>query len=251
MLVFTFGSFRIQAATDNSITSNNKFTNLLITNEVDVDIFQITQIGPAISIVLDYSFNATSQLEINESLVVLVIFSITTQEDPFTVKASMLFFHAGENKSFLFWMFGDPFRQVQNWQPGIENVHFVADNDLLTLNFIEFLEISDPEIESTVLAKITSGTEVSAYTNDFRTVLEQFITDLPISYEFPFILSTTSEGTSGSSTTTTGETGTTTTKGDSSQTTESVAVDTPGLTIFSSIGIFLSLLITKKIRRKK
>ena len=235
ILVFTFGSFRIQAATDNSTTSNNMVTSLLITNEVDVDILQKTQIGPAISIVLDYSFNTTSQLDINESLVVLVIFSITTQEDPFTVQASMLFFHTVENQFFLFWMFGDPFRQAQNWQPGAENVHFRTDNDLLTLNFIEFLEISNPEIESTALAKITSGTEVSAYTNDFRVVLEQFMTDLPISYESPIIIPATSE------------TEATTSTKESSQT----RTGTSGFTILSIFGVFLSVLITKKIRQKK
>ncbi|MFX0124473.1 MAG: hypothetical protein ACFFAE_12595 [Candidatus Hodarchaeota archaeon] len=188
-------------------------------NEQPVDILQVTRIGSSISIVLDYDLNSTSQLDINESLAVMVVFS---QDESSTIEAAMLFFHTVEEEYFLFWMLGDPFTQAQNWQIGVENEHFQIEYELLTLNFIEFQGIKDPDMEIIVLAKINSVYEVSTYTNDFRPILIQFITDLPISYEFPSI-----------------ETKATSEKKSS-----------PGFTIHSTLGVILLTLITIRFRRK-
>jgi hypothetical protein len=119
-------------------------------------------------------------------------------------------------------MLGDPYTQAQNWQEGVENEHYLIDNELLTLNFIEFQGIKDPDIEIIVLANINSACEVSADTNDFRPTLNQFITNLPMSYEFPSI---------------------------EKQATEKKS--SPGFSILSTVGVFLSTLIVLRFRRKK
>lgn len=230
LLVLAIGTFPVLAFADTS-------------NEGSVEVHQVIQNGSGILIVLDYNLNSTSQLDINESLAVLVIFSDSTKEDTLPVQAAMLFFHINDNQFFLFWMLGDPFKQAQNWQKGTENEHFQTDGDQLTLIFIEFSDISNPEITMTVLAKISSCCEVNAYSNDFRVVLEQFIAELPKSYEFP-ITTTTSEVTSGPSTT--GETETTTSSEESSRT-DIVS----GFTILSIFGVLLSLFIIKSLTRKK
>jgi len=212
-------------------------------NEGSVEVHEVIRNGSGILIGLDYDLNSTSLLDTNESLAVLVIFSDSTKEDTHPVQAAMLFFHTDDNQFFLFWMLGDPFKQAQNWQKGTENEHFRIDGDQLTLIFIEFWDINNPEITMTVLAKISSCCQVEAYTNDFRIVLEQFIAELPILHEFP-MTTTTSEETSGPSTT--GETETSTSSEESSRT-DIVS----GFTILSIFGVLLSLFIIKSLTRKK
>lgn len=215
-------------------------------NEGGVEIHQVTQIGPSLLIVLDYDLNSTALLDTNESLAVLVIFSDSTEEGTLSVQAAMLFFHTDDNQFLLFWMLGDPYKQAQNWQKGTENEHFQTDGDQLTLIFIEFSAIQNPEIAISVYAKITSS-EINAYTNDFRIVLEQFIEELTISKDFPITTTqTTSEETSGPSTTEKTE-ATTSTK-DSSQRSADIA---SGFTILSILGVFLSAFIIKRQTLKK
>ncbi|UCG04572.1 MAG: hypothetical protein JSW11_11440 [Candidatus Heimdallarchaeota archaeon] len=201
-----------------------------IANQQTIDILQVTKIGSSVSIFLDFDLNSTSQLDSNKSLAVLVVF---TQDEPFVIEATMLFFHTVE-EDFLFWMLGDPYTQAQIWQLGVENEHFQTQNELLTLNFIEYLGITKPEINPFVIALIASG-EVNNQTNDFRPILEQFVMFLPIHYEFPSIEQPgTTEETSAKK---------------SSQ--GSVGGLTPGFTILSTVGIFLSTLIVLRFKRKK
>jgi hypothetical protein len=222
--------------------------NPSVANQQTIDILQVTKIGSSISIVLDYDLNSTSQLDSNESLAVLVVLN---QEEPFNIEAAMLFFHTVKEQYFLFWMLGDPYTQAQNWQTGVENEHFFTDGELLNLNFIEYLGISDPQINTIVLALITSACKVKNQTNDFRPVLDQFITYLPVYYEIPSIdKPVTSEETSTEVT----QEDTTESKGEkSSEETSQGSVDgiSPGFTILSTVGIFLSTLIVLRFRRKK
>lgn len=221
-----------------------------IAYEQTVDILQVTKIGSSISIVLDYNLNSTSQLDSNESLAVLVVFG---QDEPFAIEAAMLFFHTVEEHYFLFWMLGDPYSQAQNWQIGVENEHFQTDDELLILNFIEFLGITDPEIETIILALITSACEVNTQTNDFRPILDQFITYLPIYYEVPSVEKPeTSEETStelSKEETTKSLEKTSESSEESSQ--GSVGGLTPGFTILSTMAVFLSTLIILRFRRNK
>ncbi|UCE12879.1 MAG: hypothetical protein JSV04_11885, partial [Candidatus Heimdallarchaeota archaeon] len=82
--------------------------NQAVSSDRNIDIFHVSQNGPTIMIVLDYNLSSTSQLVENETMALLVIFSQSTQEDPFSIQAAMLFFHTIENQFFLFWMLGDP-----------------------------------------------------------------------------------------------------------------------------------------------
>lgn len=210
-------------------------------NQQTIDIFQVKKIGSSISISLDYDLNSTSQLDANESLAVLVVFS---QDEPFVIEATMLFFHTFE-EDFLLWMLGDPYTQAQLWQLGVENEHFYTQNGLLTLNFIEYLDITKSEIVPFVIALIASG-EVNNQTIDLTPILDQFVTYLPIHYEFPSIEqpSTTEEP----STDITSETLTKKSSRESSQ--GSVNGLTPGFTILSTVTVFLSTLIVIRIKRK-
>ena len=205
-----------------------------IANQRTIDILQVTKIGPSISIFLDYNLNSTSQLDSNESLVVLVVFS---QDNPFIIEAAMLFFHTAEDQYFLFWMLGDPYTQAQNWILGLENEHFQTDNELLILNFIEFLKISDPAIHPIVLALITSTYEVSNQTNDFQPILGKFIAYLPVHYEFPSFEE--SEFSSEETTETQGEK------------TSEEGGPTPGFVFLSTLGVFLSIPIAARLKRQK
>ncbi|MFX0183313.1 MAG: hypothetical protein ACFE95_09565 [Candidatus Hodarchaeota archaeon] len=165
------------------------FPVLTITNTINlptshVDVLQVNQSGPTLSILLDYNLSSTSYLDTNELLNVLVVFSDSSQEDPLTIKAAMLFFHTSEDQFFLFWMLGDPYKQVQNWHTGTKNEHYQTNGNLLTLNFIEFQGISNQETECKILARISADFEVNSQVNDFREILDFFIADLPLSYEF-------------------------------------------------------------------
>ncbi|MFW9906068.1 MAG: hypothetical protein ACFFFH_17225 [Candidatus Thorarchaeota archaeon] len=206
-----------------------------------VDIFQVTKIGSSVSIVLDYDLNSTVKQDSNESLAVLVVFS---QDEPFLIEAAMLFLHTEEDQNFLFWMLGNPYTQAQNWVMGRENEHFQTQNELLTLNFIEYLDIGNPEIHPLVNALITSG-EVNNQTNDLSPILDQFVSYLPVYYEFPSIQQpdTTEETSTGEETTQE------TSVKKSSQT--SVGGLTPGFTILSTVSILLSTLVVLRIKRKQ
>jgi hypothetical protein len=207
-------------------------------NQQTIDIFQVTKIGSSISISLDYDLNSTSQLDSNESLAVLVVFS---QDEPFVIEATMLFFHTIE-EDFLLWMLGDPYTQAQLWQLGVKNEHFYTQNGLLTLNFIEYLDITKPEIVPFVIALIASG-EINNQTNDLTPVLNQFVTYLPIHYEFPSIEEPS----------TTEEPSTEITSEKSSRESSQGSINglTPGFTILSTVTVFLSTLIVLRFKRKR
>jgi hypothetical protein len=210
-----------------------------IANQQIIDILQVTKFGSSVAISLDYDLNSTAQLGSNESLAVLVVFS---QDEPFAIEATMLFFHTVE-EDLLFWMLGDPFTQAQIWQLGVENNHFQTQNELLTLNFIEYLGITIPEIFPFVIALITSG-EVNNQTTDLSPILNQFVPYLPIYYEFPSI------GQPG----TTEETSTeiTTQKPSEEESSQaSVGGLTPGYTILSTVSILLSTIIVLRFKRKR
>ncbi|MFX1507667.1 MAG: hypothetical protein ACFFDC_16395 [Promethearchaeota archaeon] len=208
-----------------------------IANQHTIDILHVTKFGSSVTISLDYNLNSTAQFSSNESLAVLVVFS---QDEPFVIEATMLFFHTVE-EDLLFWMLGDPFTQAQIWQLGVENDHFQAQNELLTLNFIEYLGITKPEIFPFVIALITSG-EVNNQTTDLSPILDQFVPYLPIYYEFPSIEQpgTTEETTQETSVKKSEE---------SSQ--ASVGGLTPGFTILSTLSILLSTLILLRFKQKR
>lgn len=214
-----------------------------VANQQTIDILQVTKIDSSISIVLDYDLNSTSQLDSNKSLAVLVVF---TQDEPFIIEATMLFFHTVDDQMFIFWMLGDPYTQTQIWQFGVENEHFQTDNELLTLNFIEYLGITKPEINAIVIALFTSCA-VNNQTNDFRPILDQFITYLPIYYEIPSIEKPV---TSKEISTEVTEEETTESQGEKSSE-GSVDGVTPSFTILSTVGIFLSFLMVLRFKRKK
>ncbi len=215
---------------------------LLINAKKNVDIIQVTRNGPALSIELDYNLSSTAQLDANETLAVLVLFSQTTQDDSLTIQAALLFFHTVEDQYFLFWMLGDPYSQAQNWQSGVENEHYQIDETLLTLTFIEYLGVDNQETETTILARITLYSEVNNQTNDFRIILDEFRVDLPLSFEIPTI--ETISKTTTSETTTEKESTTTTTT-----TTESFF--TPGLMLFLTISVLFSMFLLKRFSKKK
>jgi hypothetical protein len=215
---------------------------LLINAEKNIDIFQVTQNGPTISIELDYNLSSTARLDANETLVVLVLFSQSTQEDSLTIQAALLFFHTVEDQYFLFWMLGDLYNQAQNWQSGVENEHYQIDETLLTLTFIEYLGVGNQETETTVLARITLYSEINNQTNDFRSILDEFRTDLPISFEIPTIETT--------SKTTTLET-TTETISSTTTTTTTEPFFTSGLMLFLTIVVLFSMLLMKRFSKKK
>ncbi|MHA2224545.1 MAG: hypothetical protein ACXAC8_05045 [Candidatus Hodarchaeales archaeon] len=215
----------LSSATTPISVSNSFMHNSVVTSEKSVEIFQVVQTGPSLSITLDYDLNSTSQLEENELLSVLVVFG--NQEDHFAIQAAMFFLHTQGGQHYLFWMLGDPYRQAQNWQMGTENGHFIVDNELLTLFFIEFSDINNQEMETSVLAQISPDSGVNQQTNDFRILLDQFISELPISY-LSISYSTSDE---------------------SSQSGNGFL--SPGFTILSALGIFLSALILKKFRGSK
>ena len=227
VVTFILWNFPIVSSATTSI-STSFMRNSEVTNEKSVEIFQVIQTGPSLSITLDYDLNATSQLEENESLSVLVVFG--NQENHFAIQAAMLFLHTQEGQYYLFWMLGDPYLQAQNWQMGRENEHFIVDKELLTLFFIEFSDINNQEIETSVLAQIDTDSGVNQQTNDFRIILDQFMSKLPISY--PLVSSSITQ-----------------TSDESTQSTSGSL--SPGFTILSLIGIFLSVLVLKKFRRKK
>jgi len=201
--------------------------------ENTVEIYQVTKFGSSVSVVLDYDLNSTSKLDSNESLAVLVVFS---QHEPFGIEAAMLFFHTIEEQYLLFWMLGDPYTQAQNWILGQENDHFQTENELLTLNFIEFPKISDPAINPIVLALISSF-EASNQTVDFRQILEKFIAYLPVHYEVPSFEKP--ETSSEESTETQGEK------------TSEEGGPTPGFMFLSTLVVFLSIPIATRLKRKK
>ncbi|MFX0050810.1 MAG: hypothetical protein ACFE8U_05890 [Candidatus Hermodarchaeota archaeon] len=184
-----------------------------------IDVLQVMQFDSTIKIVLDYNLSSTSKLDTNDLLTILVIFSESTQEEPFIVNAAMLFFHTADDQFFLFWTLEDPYQQAQNWQLGTENEHYQINDDLLTLNFIEFLGVNSQEIK--VLAKISSDFEVNSHMNDFRVILDQFIANLPLSYEYLH-----------------------------TEPLKTKKKRTPGFTFVSIIGIFLSIIVIKKSRTK-
>ncbi|MFX0015399.1 MAG: hypothetical protein ACFFB2_09880 [Promethearchaeota archaeon] len=215
LLTLNLGTLPVIAESDLPIKSIKN-----IKNNQTVDILHVTKIDSTISIIMDYDLNSTSQLATNESLVVLVIFSITTDENLYKIQAAMLFFHTGENQYFMFWMLGDPYKQAQDWQSGVKNEHFEINGDQLTLTFIEFLNIGNPEIETTVIAKLAFVGEVSVTTINFRPILDQFIAELPISYEIPSIGSSSSE--------------------------EAPGAATPGFTILSIASVAISVFLSKR-----
>lgn len=220
--------------------------NPSIASQRTINILQVTKVGSSISIFLDYDLNSTSQLDSNESLAVLVVFS---QDEPFVIEATMLFFHSVE-EDLLFWMLGDPFTQAQLWQLGVENEHFQTQNELLALTFIEYLGITSPEIIPFVIALITIG-EVNNQTNDLSPILDQFVPFLPIYYEFPSIEQpgTTEE----TSTEMTGEKTTLeSSKSSEEESQASVGGLTPGFTIIlSTVSILLSTLVILRFKRKR
>jgi hypothetical protein len=206
--IITFITIPLLASTSNLNLSSEK-----------IDVIQVTQINTKITIVLDYNLSSTSKLDTNELLAVLVTFSESTLEDPFAVHAAIIFFHTVDNQFFLFWTLEDPYHQAQNWQLGTENEHYQIYNELLILNFIEFLGINNQETEIRVLAKISSNFGVTTHTNDFRVILDQFIADLPLSYEYLHTEPLTSK-----------------------------KKRTPGFTFVTIIGIILSVIVLKKSR---
>ncbi len=226
------------------------------TNEGTIDVLYVTKIGSTISIELDYGFNATSELDTSDSLAVITLFS--QADDLLSFQASMLFFQTADDQLFHYWMLGDPYKQAQNWQEGTESGHYQISDETLTLNFIEFLGINNPGTEVIVLARITLEFNQTDQMNDFQTILDEFVTYLPTSHEIPTVEpTTTTEMTSEPTitpteevTTTTVEEVTTTTK-EPPQTTTGGPFLTSGLTILSTISIFLSILITRRTRQKK
>ncbi|MFX1513505.1 MAG: hypothetical protein ACFFCQ_13045, partial [Promethearchaeota archaeon] len=165
------------------------------TNEEDIEILQVTLTGYTLSIILDFDFsNAFSQLETqNSSLTVLVLFGNYSQQSIFNIDAVMLFIHTVANESFLFWMFGNPYQQIQFWQLGTENEHYQINGDQLTLYFLEYSKLYDSDITIYVFAKIITDFEVNQSASDFSFVLEKFIRDLPQQISFPSVSDTTSE----------------------------------------------------------
>ncbi|MFX1516673.1 MAG: hypothetical protein ACFFC6_10210 [Promethearchaeota archaeon] len=210
--------------------------------EHSVDILHVTKFGSSVSIVLDYNLNSTLKLDSNESLAVLAVFS---QDEPFLIEAAMLFFHTIEEQYLLFWTLGDPYTQAQNWILGQENDHFQIDDSLLTLNFIEFPKIGDPTIHPIVLALITTTYEISNQTIDFRPILEKFIPYLPVYYEIP--------SSSGPESSSEAETTETQSRESSEETSHETGVGglTPGFVFLSTLGVFLSIPIATRLKRKK
>ncbi|MFW9855047.1 MAG: hypothetical protein ACFFFG_08290 [Candidatus Thorarchaeota archaeon] len=221
VFVFTLVLWNAPILSAGTINANSFAGTIVGTNEKSVEIVEVVQTGPAIAITLEYNLNTTSQLESNELLAVLVVFGI--QEDPFVIKAAMLFLQTVEGQYYLFWTLGDPYRQAQNWQIGNENEHFTVDAELLTLFFIEFSDINNQNLETTVMAQITANFELNQQANDFRPILDQFIGRLPISYPSKSYPTTSSESPNVSS----------------------------GFPILSAIGVFLLVLLLKRFKRKK
>lgn len=210
VLIFIFKAFPALAITDRINLQTDS-----------VDILQVTQSGPTVSIVLDYNLSSTSHLDTNELFTVLVVFSDSSPEDPLTIQAAMLFFHTSEDQFFLFWMLGDPYKQAQNWQTGAKNEHYQTNGNLLTLIFLEFQGINNQETEFKTLAKISSDFEINSQANDFRVILDLFLVDLPLSYEFSY-----------------------------QPPTDTKKKGINGFTILPAIGVFLSVLLIKRNREK-
>jgi hypothetical protein len=218
--------------------------NPSIASQRIIDILHVTKTGSSISIFLDYDLNSTSQLDSNESLAVLVVFS---PDEPFSIEATMIFFHSVE-EDLLFWMLGDPFTQSQMWQLGIENEHFHTQNELLALTFIEYLGITRPEIIPFVIAMITTG-EVNNQTNDLSPILDQFAAYLPIYHEFPSLEQPgTTEETSTEITT---QESSTQKPSEEESSQASVGGLTPGFTILSTLSILLSTLVVLRFKQKR
>ncbi|MFW9778698.1 MAG: hypothetical protein ACFFE8_07560 [Candidatus Heimdallarchaeota archaeon] len=224
VFVFTLVLWNAPILSAGTNVNTNSFEGTLAgTNEKNVGIVGVVQTGPTIAITLEYDLNTTSQLESNELLAVLVVLGI--QENPFVIKAAMLFMQTVDGQYHLFWMLGDPYRHAQNWQTGNENEHFTVKNERLTLFFIEFSDINNQNLETTVLAQITTDFEPNQQTPDFRIILDQFIGRLPISYLSGFYPAT------------------------STTSLESPNVSS-GFPIISTIGVFLLVLLLKKFKRK-
>jgi hypothetical protein len=181
LLIISLNSLIIANAEFN--TKLNTYPVALITNKQNIDVHYVFQSGSHVSISLDYDFSTTTQLDTNEFLSILLVFT-DNEEDPLDgIDAAILFFHTATNQFLLFWMIGDPFHQTQMWQLGVEFQHFQVDKDLLIIDLIEFTNISDHEIKLIVMGKILANFELDGQVTDFRMILDQFLPELNVGYE--------------------------------------------------------------------
>ena len=149
-------------------------------NMENVSIFQVTKNGPQLMVILDYDFNTAPVRDSEKALVVLTLLSLPSDDGMMAIEGSLLFIRTDEGDSFLFWTLCDPFISSVIWQEGNEMEHFLADQNELSLIFIEFSNYDDPELEIVVLAKILEPVSIDPRTNDFQEILFSFIPDLPV-----------------------------------------------------------------------
>jgi hypothetical protein len=186
-----------------------------------VPVIDVFQSGSHVSITLNYNFSTTGQLGNDGCLAVLVAFMNRTSNAP---EAAIMFFHTIKDQFLSFWMIGDPYHQAQHWQ---HSDHFQVNCSLLSLDFIEFLDISNTDIHLVVLASILTDFNLDTQTGDFQSILEEFEPDLHVDYWYP-------------------ESTTTTTK--LSTTTSSFI---PGFTLLIITGVFIALSVISMKKRGK
>ena len=206
----------------------------------DITVLQVTQNGPQVLINLDYDLESQPGRDENDSLVILVLFTLPVEKDMIGIASSMMFFRTNLGDNLLVWTEGDPFVFNTPWYSGNEYSHYQTSMNELLLTFIEFPDYNTPELEIYVLAKKFAISEVDQHTSDFREVLEVFLPDLPSFYEKSVPIDTTTTTIPVTTTTTLDETSTDTT-----------GEITSGFLLFSCVGLVLIAIRSKNRRKTK
>ncbi len=212
--------------------SQGSIDSQLTFNEIIVsDIFQS---GPYTSIILDYNFSTTAIL--GDSGILAIVIAYINQSSSI-IEAIELFFHTPSDEYLLFWMAGDPFREIQQWNLGNIFEHFQVQENQLDLTFIEYFNIDDPTIEILVRARILEDITISSQSIDFSIILENFYDVLPLpSWSLSYPTKTSTISTSKTTSTSTYSSTTTTTSSDL----------TPGFSFITILGIIFYQLIYRK-----
>jgi len=197
----------------------------------EITIYDVFQSGPYTSIILDYNFSSTAILSDSGTLAIVIAY---INQSSSIIESIELFFHTPSNEYLLFWMIGDPFREVQQWYLGNIFEHFQVQENQLDLSFIEFFNINDPTIKILVRARILEDVTIFSQSNDFSIILENFFDVLPLpSWSLSYPTKTSTISTSR----------TTSTSTDSSTTTTGL---TPGFSFIIILGIIFYQLIYRK-----
>ncbi|MFW9994891.1 MAG: hypothetical protein ACFFD4_22815 [Candidatus Odinarchaeota archaeon] len=233
LLLVVIGYTAGSALTYSAHARSHEFTSASAPEE-HVTILDVFQSGSQISIMLNYNFSSTAQLGTDGYLAVFLVFRNVTSSAPET---AMLFFHTADDNFSLFWMAGDPYHQAQFWQ---QSKQFQVNHNLLSMDFIEFLEITNPDIQLVVLAKILTGPNTNLQIGDFQSVLEEFGTDLYVGYGFIVTTKTTTETSTG-----------TTSRETSISSTTTAPSFIPGFTLLAMIGVLVSLSVIVRNRQRQ